>query len=99
MTRTRALPAWSMLATAAGAAREPRDLPAAGDGWIPAAVPGTVAQSLALAGRLDEQFRVEGVEGNKAQTARDPATLRLVRLYSPTDPGADLVDAHGFGQN
>ena len=36
-----------------GAAR-PRDLPAAGDGWIRATVPGTVAQSLALAGRLDE---------------------------------------------
>ncbi|KWO11207.1 beta-mannosidase [Burkholderia cepacia] len=59
MTRTRAQPAWSMLATAAGAAREPRDLPAAGNGWIPAAVPGTVAQSLALAGRLDEAVSLD----------------------------------------
>ncbi|NTX24824.1 hypothetical protein HT748_35705, partial [Burkholderia cepacia] len=59
MTRTRALPGWSMLATAAGAAREPRDLPAAGNGWIPAAVPGTVAQSLALAGRLDEAVSLD----------------------------------------
>ncbi|MGS0891035.1 glycoside hydrolase family 2 protein [Burkholderia stagnalis] len=43
-----------MLATAAGAARAPHDLPAAGDDWIAAPVPGTVAQALALAGRIDE---------------------------------------------
>ncbi|MBP0606843.1 glycoside hydrolase family 2 protein [Burkholderia sola] len=54
MTRARTLPAWSMRATAAGAVREPRDLPADHDGWIAAPVPGTVAQALALAGRLDE---------------------------------------------
>ncbi|WP_245163731.1 glycosyl hydrolase 2 galactose-binding domain-containing protein [Burkholderia latens] len=42
-----------MLATAAGAVREPRALPA-GAGWIAAPVPGTVAQALALAGRRDD---------------------------------------------
>lgn len=42
-----------MLATAAGAVREPRALPA-GAGWIAAPVPGTVAQALALAGRSDD---------------------------------------------
>ncbi|HHT9006136.1 TPA: glycosyl hydrolase 2 galactose-binding domain-containing protein, partial [Burkholderia cenocepacia] len=54
MTRARALPAWSLLATAAGAVRDPRDLPDDHGGWIAAPVPGTVAQALALAGRLDE---------------------------------------------
>ncbi|KVA04474.1 beta-mannosidase [Burkholderia latens] len=53
MTRTRAARTWSMLATAAGAVREPRALPA-GAGWIAAPVPGTVAQALALAGRSDD---------------------------------------------
>ncbi|QTO46272.1 glycoside hydrolase family 2 protein [Burkholderia latens] len=53
MTRTRAARMWSMLATAAGAVREPRALPA-GAGWIAAPVPGTVAQALALAGRRDD---------------------------------------------
>ncbi|WP_418225233.1 glycosyl hydrolase 2 galactose-binding domain-containing protein [Burkholderia vietnamiensis] len=47
------MPAWSMLATPAGAAPAPSDLPA-GAGWIAAPVPGTVAQALAVAGRLDE---------------------------------------------
>ncbi|WP_244136197.1 glycosyl hydrolase 2 galactose-binding domain-containing protein [Burkholderia vietnamiensis] len=42
-----------MLATPAGAAPAPSDLPA-GAGWIAAPVPGTVAQALAVAGRLDE---------------------------------------------
>ncbi|WP_437341339.1 glycosyl hydrolase 2 galactose-binding domain-containing protein, partial [Burkholderia seminalis] len=54
MTRARALPAWSMLATAAGAVREPCDLPADDAGWIAAPVPGTVAQALTLAGRVDD---------------------------------------------
>ncbi|AOK44357.1 beta-mannosidase [Burkholderia vietnamiensis] len=53
MTRASAMPAWSMLATPAGAAPAPSDLPA-GAGWIAAPVPGTVAQALAVAGRLDE---------------------------------------------
>ncbi|KWF58518.1 glycoside hydrolase family 2 protein [Burkholderia pseudomultivorans] len=56
MTRAAAAPgasAWSMLATAAGAVRRPRELPADAD-WIAAPVPGTVAQALMLAGRLDE---------------------------------------------
>ncbi|WP_376697938.1 glycoside hydrolase family 2 protein [Burkholderia stagnalis] len=44
--------AWSLRATPAGAARTPADLGAAGD-WIAAPVPGTVAQALAQAGRLD----------------------------------------------
>lgn len=42
-----------MLATPAGAAPAPSDLPA-GAAWIAAPVPGTVAQALAVAGRLDE---------------------------------------------
>ncbi|AOI88630.1 glycoside hydrolase family 2 protein [Burkholderia pseudomultivorans] len=56
MTRAAAAPgasAWSMLATAAGAVRRPRELPADAD-WIAAPVPGTVALALMLAGRLDE---------------------------------------------
>ncbi|EJO58243.1 hypothetical protein BURMUCF1_A0999, partial [Burkholderia multivorans ATCC BAA-247] len=53
MTRSGAAPAWSMLTTDAGAADEPRELPAE-RGWIDAPVPGTVAQALALAGRTDE---------------------------------------------
>ncbi|KAB0632368.1 beta-mannosidase [Burkholderia stagnalis] len=52
MSRATDTTAWSLRATPAGAARTPADLGAAGD-WIAAPVPGTVAQALAQAGRLD----------------------------------------------
>ncbi|RQQ57708.1 glycoside hydrolase family 2 protein [Burkholderia stagnalis] len=52
MSRAMDTAAWSLRATPAGAARTPADLGAAGD-WIAAPVPGTVAQALAQAGRLD----------------------------------------------
>ncbi|KVK83884.1 beta-mannosidase [Burkholderia ubonensis] len=45
-------PAWSLLATPAGTATTPLDLDADGD-WLSAPVPGTVAQALALSGRLE----------------------------------------------
>ncbi|AOK27843.1 beta-mannosidase [Burkholderia ubonensis] len=52
MSRATGTTAWSMRATPAGAAVTPADLGTAGD-WIEAPVPGTVAQALAQAGRLD----------------------------------------------
>ncbi|HDR9005104.1 TPA: glycoside hydrolase family 2 protein [Burkholderia vietnamiensis] len=93
MTRASAMPAWSMLATPAGAAPAPSDLPA-GAGWIAAPVPGTVAQALAVAGRLDEAaslderdhwYRVE-LRGHGARLLRFHGLATLAQAWLDDTP-------------
>ncbi|AFJ88797.1 glycosyl hydrolase 2 galactose-binding domain-containing protein [Burkholderia vietnamiensis] len=87
------MPAWSMLATPAGAAPAPSDLPA-GAGWIAAPVPGTVAQALAVAGRLDEAaslderdhwYRVE-LRGHGARLLRFHGLATLAQAWLDDTP-------------
>ncbi|CAG9207172.1 Beta-mannosidase [Burkholderia vietnamiensis] len=87
------MPAWSMLATPAGAAPAPSDLPA-GAGWIAAPVPGTVAQALAVAGRLDEAaslderdhwYRVE-LRGHGARLLRFHGLATLAQAWLGDTP-------------
>jgi beta-mannosidase len=93
VTRASAMPAWSMLATPAGAAPAPSDLPA-GAGWIAAPVPGTVAQALAVAGRLDEAaslderdhwYRVE-LRGHGARLLRFHGLATLAQAWLDDTP-------------
>ncbi|AVR13732.1 beta-mannosidase [Burkholderia vietnamiensis] len=93
MTRASAMPAWSMLATPAGAAPAPSDLPA-GAAWIAAPVPGTVAQALAVAGRLDEAaslderdhwYRVE-LRGHGARLLRFHGLATLAQAWLDDTP-------------
>ncbi|WP_425129811.1 glycosyl hydrolase 2 galactose-binding domain-containing protein [Burkholderia vietnamiensis] len=87
------MPAWSMLATPAGAAPAPSDLPA-GAAWIAAPVPGTVAQALAVAGRLDEAaslderdhwYRVE-LRGHGARLLRFHGLATLAQAWLDDTP-------------
>ncbi|MCA8069442.1 glycosyl hydrolase 2 galactose-binding domain-containing protein [Burkholderia vietnamiensis] len=82
-----------MLATPAGAAPAPSDLPA-GAGWIAAPVPGTVAQALAVAGRLDEAaslderdhwYRVE-LRGHGARLLRFHGLATLAQAWLDDTP-------------
>lgn len=82
-----------MLATPAGAAPAPSDLPA-GAGWITAPVPGTVAQALAVAGRLDEAaslderdhwYRVE-LRGHGARLLRFHGLATLAQAWLDDTP-------------
>ncbi|WP_224019725.1 glycosyl hydrolase 2 galactose-binding domain-containing protein [Burkholderia vietnamiensis] len=82
-----------MLATPAGAAPAPSDLPA-GAGWIAAPVPGTVAQALAVAGRLDEAaslderdhwYRVE-LRGHGARLLRFHGLATLAQAWLGDTP-------------
>ncbi|WP_230943123.1 glycosyl hydrolase 2 galactose-binding domain-containing protein [Burkholderia vietnamiensis] len=82
-----------MLATPAGAAPAPSDLPA-GAAWIAAPVPGTVAQALAVAGRLDEAaslderdhwYRVE-LRGHGARLLRFHGLATLAQAWLDDTP-------------
>lgn len=82
-----------MLATPAGAVPAPSDLPA-GAGWIAAPVPGTVAQALAVAGRLDEAaslderdhwYRVE-LRGHGARLLRFHGLATLAQAWLDDTP-------------
>ncbi|MBR8227163.1 glycoside hydrolase family 2 protein [Burkholderia vietnamiensis] len=93
MTRASAMPAWSMLATPAGAVPAPSALPA-GAAWIAAPVPGTVAQALAVAGRLDEAaslderdhwYRVE-LRGHGARLLRFHGLATLAQAWLDDTP-------------
>ncbi|HDR8945945.1 TPA: glycoside hydrolase family 2 protein [Burkholderia vietnamiensis] len=93
MTRASAMPAWSMLATPAGAVSAPSALPA-GAAWIAAPVPGTVAQALAVAGRLDEAaslderdhwYRVE-LRGHGARLLRFHGLATLAQAWLDDTP-------------
>ncbi|WP_414437776.1 glycoside hydrolase family 2 protein [Burkholderia vietnamiensis] len=87
------MPAWSMLATPAGAVPAPSALPA-GAAWIAAPVPGTVAQALAVAGRLDEAaslderdhwYRVE-LRGHGARLLRFHGLATLAQAWLDDTP-------------
>ncbi|MDN8072671.1 glycoside hydrolase family 2 protein [Burkholderia vietnamiensis] len=82
-----------MLATPAGAVPAPSALPA-GAAWIAAPVPGTVAQALAVAGRLDEAaslderdhwYRVE-LRGHGARLLRFHGLATLAQAWLDDTP-------------
>ncbi|WP_230945380.1 glycosyl hydrolase 2 galactose-binding domain-containing protein [Burkholderia vietnamiensis] len=82
-----------MLATPAGAVSAPSALPA-GAAWIAAPVPGTVAQALAVAGRLDEAaslderdhwYRVE-LRGHGARLLRFHGLATLAQAWLDDTP-------------